>query len=185
MTSYDPSNVDYNGSVFAAFKTKFSTAPYWNGLEFNIQYRDATLRSTDYREMVGAVIDLVGAAVAGDVRVQLIDSIKKIAQLASQDVRSQVKDTLAQNTTLSIHNGRLYVFFLYGTVEMTARRSKYTVLDQAMRVVRGYGVLDFDFCRRHAESILRYDRKSVEDWENDGAAHKEPENTSPGWPDDL
>jgi hypothetical protein len=185
MTGFDPSNVDYNSSVFAAFKTKFSTSPYWNGIEFNIQYRDATLRARSYREMVDAVFDLIRVGTSPDVRTGIIDSIKRIAELASRNVRTQVKDTLAQNTSLSINNGKLYVFFLYGTVEMTARQTKYTVLDQQMRVVRGYGVLDFDFCKRHAESLLRYDKKSLEDWENDGAAHNVPENTSEGWPDDA
>src|SRR5690242_15752369 len=30
MTGFDPSNVDYDSSVFATFKTKFAAAPYWN-----------------------------------------------------------------------------------------------------------------------------------------------------------
>lgn len=185
MTGFDPSNVDYNSSVFAAFKTKFSTAPYWNGIEFNIQYRDATLHAHDYRAMVNAVIDLISVGATANVITGVISSIRKIAQLASQQVRTDVKDTLAQNTTLCIHNGKLYVFFLYGTITMNARQGKYTVLDQAMRVVRGYGVLDFDFCKRHAENILRYDKKSLEEWEGMAAAHDQPENTSDGWPPDV
>jgi hypothetical protein len=185
MTGFDPSNVDYNSSVFAGFKTKFSTSPFWNGLEFNIAYRDATLRVTDYRQLVDAIIDLVEVGISGVVRAGIISNIRKIAQLASLNVRTQRKDTLAQNSTFGITNGRLYVFFLYGTVEMTARQGKYTVIDQAMRIVRGYGVLDFDFCKRHADSILRYDSKSVEEWEGQAAANSQPENQSGGWPPDA
>jgi hypothetical protein len=184
MTGFDPSNVDYDGSVFSAFKTKFSTSPYWNGLEFNIQYRDATLRVRDYSEMVGAVIDLVRVGVSGDIRAGLIESIKKIAELASRNVRTQVKDTLAQNSTLTVYQGKLYVFFLYGTVSMTARQGKYTVIDQAMRVVRGYGVLDFDFCKRHADRIHAYEFKNLDDWDHMGAADPVPPNDNDSWPPD-
>jgi len=184
MTNFDPSNVDFDSAAFAAFKTKFATSPFWNGLEFNILYRDATLRLTDYRQAVDAVIDLLTVGIRGDIVSGILHNIRQIAQLASRNVRQQQKQTIFQNGSLCITNGRLYVFFLYTSVQMTARGGKYTVIDQSTRIVRGYGVLDFGFCHRHASSILSYDKQSVSAWEGGAAANDQPENTSPGWPPD-
>lgn len=182
MTNFDPSNVDFNSAVFSAYKTKFSTCPYWNGLEFNILYRDATLRIRDYREAVNAVIDLLTVGISANIVQSIVDNIKQIAQLASRNVRQQQKQTIFQNGSLCITNGKLYVFFLYNAVEMTASQGKYTVIDQSCRIVRGYGVLDFDFCKRHASSILTYDGQSVDAWEGQAAANGQPPNSSDGWP---
>lgn len=182
MTGFDPSNVDFSSPAFAAFKTKFATCPFWNGLEFNILYRDATLRITDYRQAVDAIIDLLSVGISPNIVSAIISNIKQIASLASRNVRQQQKQTIFQNGSLCVTNGKLYVFFLYNAVNMTARGGKYSVIDQSCRIVRGYGVLDFDFCKRHASSILRYDGKSVEAWEGSAAANDQPENTSPGWP---
>jgi len=184
MTNFDPSNVDFDAASFTAFKTKFSTCPYWNGLEFNILYRDATLRIRDYRQAVDAVIDLLTVGINPNIVQSIINNIKQIAQLASRNVRQQQKQTMFQNGSLCITNGKLYVFFLYNAVQMTAQQGKYTVIDQNSRIVRGYGVLDFDFCKRHASSILGYDKQSVDAWEGGAAANSQPENTSGGWPPD-
>jgi hypothetical protein len=182
MTGFDPSNVDFNSAAFSAFRTKFSTSPFWNGLEFNILYRDAALRIRDYRQAVDAIIDLLSVGISTNIVRSIISNIRQIAQLASRNVRTQQKQTIFQNGSLCVTNGKLYVFFLYTNVEMTARQGKYTVIDQTSRIVRGYGVLDFDFCIRHANSILRYDKKAVDDWEGDAEANDQPPNESEGWP---
>ena len=182
MTNFDPSNVDFSSTAFSAFKTKFATCPFWNGLEFNILYRDVTARITDYSQAVDAVIDLLAVGISPNIVSSIIGNIKQIAQLASRNVRTQQKQTIFQNGSLCITNGRLYVFFLYNAVQMTARQGKYTIIDQNCRIVRAYGVLDFDFCIRHADSILRYDGQSVDAWEGGAAANSQPENQSPGWP---
>jgi hypothetical protein len=182
MTGFDPSNVDFSSSAFSAFKTKFSSCPFWNGLEFNILYRDVTLRIRDYSQAVGAIIDLLNVGINPDIRSSIISNIKQIAQLASKNVKQEQKQTMFQNGSLCITHSKCYVFFLYNAVSMTAKQGKYTVIDQNCRIVRGYGVLDFDFCKRHASSILSYDNQSVDAWEGSASANHEPENTSDGWP---
>lgn len=183
MTGFDPSNVAYDSAVYAAFRNKFSTCPFWNGLEFNITYRDVKLYETNYRMAVQAVDDLINAGTTPEVRTRILASLKQCATLADSGSSSQVKQTLFENSTICITAGRLYVFVLYGYVQLSKRTArKYVVLDEDLRVVRGYGVLDLDFCKRHASSILAYDGKSVDDWEHGTASDPLPENPSPGWP---
>lgn len=182
MAKFDPSNTEYSSAQFATFRTKFSECPYWNGIEFNILTREAKLKIKSYKAAVDAIFDLLDVGITVKVKNSILGNIKQIAQLASENVEKEQKQSLFQNGSLCVADGRLYIFFLYNFVKMKASKGKYSVIDQDCLIVRGYGVLDFDFCKRHADSILKYDVQNLADWENEPAGNHEKENESEGWP---
>jgi hypothetical protein len=185
MTGFNPGDEIFNQSAFSAFRSKFASCPFWNGLDFNITTREGRLRVRDYRAIVNAIIDLVAVAVSPDKRAEIISGVKKVAELAAQKGSQAQKQTSCQNGVLHISGGKLYVFFLYNNLSMERRQGKFHVsIDQDFKVVRAYGVLDFDFCKRHASSIKAWDRRAVDDWVGDAGASDVPENTSEGWPPD-
>ncbi|MFJ7334423.1 hypothetical protein ACIQUU_14380 [Streptomyces sp. NPDC101116] len=243
MTSYDPSNVDYNGSVFAAFKTKFSTAPYWNGLEFNIQHDGSSLpplgqdlhifgnwpavASTLHRRLYyTSGLDPASGLYSGDlfakfrylfstspfwnihfnivtreVKVKnssfrpVVEAIRaycesaEIAPAAGREIASNLgyglhlalhqgemaqKRTLLQNSMIAITDGMLHVTLVYAMLEMKRPQQGqgYRVLAQDTQLVIGDGVLDYAFCKRHANSILAYDSTDIGDWKAMAAANR-------------
>jgi hypothetical protein len=185
MTGFNPGDEVFNQDRFSAFRSKFASCPFWNGLDFNITTREGKLRIRDYRAAVNAIIDLVSVAVDASKRDEILSGIKKVAELASQKGSQAQKQTSFQNGLLHISRGRLYVFFLYNNVRMERRQGKFHVaIEQDFKVVRAYGVLDFDFCKRHASDIKAWDKRAVDDWVGDSAASHVPENTSEGWPPD-
>jgi hypothetical protein len=57
----------------------------------------------------------------------------------------------------------------------------YEQLQQSLKIYRGYGVLDFDKCKRHADRLLEWDGQDVDEWEKEAASYPKPPNDSPAW----
>lgn len=180
LVGFDPSNTDFSSPVYTALKTKFSTAPFWNGLVFDIDHREATLRIRDFRQAVNAVIDLLAVLPRGSVD-EIIGRIRQAATLAARATRESVNDKIFHLNNVNVVNGKLYCSFLYGDVTMKRTTGKYEAVDQTIKVVRAYGVLNFDFCKRHADRIVEYDLELVDSWEGKAAGNQEQENDSSGW----
>ena len=180
MVGFDPSNTDYSSPVYSALKTKFSTAPFWNGLVFDIDHRESEIRVRDFRDAVNSVIDLLAVLPRGSVN-DIVGRIRQAATLAARVTKENQKDKIFHLNNMNVVSGRLYVSFLYGDVEMKRTSGKYDALDQKLKVVRAYGLLNTDFCKRHAESIIAFDKVLVDDWTDAAAGNKETSNDSPGW----
>jgi len=182
LAGFNPGTDNYDDPSFQAFKGKFATNPFWNGIEFNIQTRESTLRVRDYSGVVNAIIDLVNVGISGDSQQAIINGVKQIAQRLSHTGSGTDKESLAQNSSIIVSNGKIYSLFLYGTIQLTNEQGKWSVRrEQTIRVARGYGVLNFGFCGRHADRILSYEGKLLNEWDGMGNADSEPPSTSPGW----
>jgi len=110
-----------------------------------------------------------------------------VAQLASKPTtRMPQKHSMFQNATLAIAGGVLHVAMMYAVVAMAMddEKGRYVANDQSIKILAYHGVLNFDFCKRHASNILSYTRKSVDAWKDMAAANHEPENKGDGWPKD-
>lgn len=194
IAAFDPSVSDFNEASFAKLQRSFATSPYWNG-DFLVTSREVPLHDRDYRAAVEAVDALCqGAGVSRDISQLIVKNIRRIAQLAStpdgqaSDLDgSSRKQTLFHNATLAITSGALRVLFMSAVVplQMDRSRDRFRVEDQDIQINLARGVLNFDFCKRHARRILGYGKVSVETWESMAAANHEPESAGEGWPEAL
>ncbi|MFB2976444.1 hypothetical protein [Microseira sp. BLCC-F43] len=182
-TGFNPANVDAQTNEFRDFLNMFASCPYWNGLDFGIQYRDVNIYAQDYRDAVNAVQDMLGGFMTQTARDQLINSIRQVSENAARSGGREQKNSLFNNGVISGNNKGLYVFVIYSFVRMVqVQQGKHNVLQQELRVVAAHGLLNTDFCNRNAANIIRYDRSNIDEWERGGGANNFPPNNSPGWP---
>jgi hypothetical protein len=182
LSGYNPASEDYSSSTFQAFKQKFATCPFWNGIYFEIRHREATVRVRDYHDIVGSIIDLVTFVASGDLRQAVIGSVKQIAEKLARTGNQNIKDSLGQNGSILVDNGKIYSACIFGTIELSQTEGKWSVTrEQKLNIYRGYGVLNFGFCQRHADRIASYEKKIIDDWDNMGNADSSAQNPSPGW----
>jgi hypothetical protein len=185
ISNFDPSVVEYSATSFANLRHSFSTSPFWNS-QFGVASQDVAIRDQNYRPVVQAINDFCQSIeIAPDIGQLIVENVKQIAQLASKPNELPQKQSMFQNATIAITAETLYVMFSYAVVpmEMDQQKGRYWVNNQNIQMVFGHGVLDFDFCKRHASNILSYDSQSVEAWKGMAAANNEP--TCEGWPRDA
>lgn len=177
LSGYNPSSTEYSGGLFARLRNSFSTSPFWN-IQFSIVAHEVAVSHSSYRPVVEAIQNFCQRVeIAPKIGEQITGNFGQILSLALKQNEMLQKQTLLQNATIAITKGVLHVAFIYTIVamEMLPEAREYRVSDQSTQLVLGHGVLDYDFCRRHANSILAFDRVSINDWKDMAAANREPE----------
>jgi hypothetical protein len=183
ITGFDPSSTIYSGSSFASLRYSFSTSPFWN-TQFSISTADVIVRHSDYGHVATAVNNFCRkVGLAAEISEQILKNAGQIAHCAATQDGPQQKRSLLQNGTIAAWEGLLHVALIYATVSMEMRPAgrTYRVLNQQIQMVFGHGVLDFDFCKRRASSILQYDHVNLDDWKTVAAANSEPDDACGGW----
>jgi len=184
MTHLDVTTEDMDPATFAAFKTKWASCPFWNGLDLTFTQSKFTLNEVDYRPAVRAIIGLITSVVTGSSLPDFILNVRQVAEMASKRGQATEKKSTFSNGSVTTFRGGLHAWFCYCHINMERRATKYHVsLNQEYKVVVGRGLLDFDFCKRHADRILAFEPKIIDDWVEEPAANQEPPNESDGWID--
>ncbi|WP_428936448.1 hypothetical protein [Streptomyces sp. ACT015] len=177
---FDPSSTSFNRCQWVAFENQFQTMPFLT--DITSQSRDTSISSLSLLPAVSTVTQLVGGLVAPDTLADIINSIKKIGQLAVQNEGLQEKDTNMQLGVLTVVDGDLRLGLLRTTVRMEYRTGKgYQQLNQQITVSSLIGSLDFGMCVRNAEALLAWDGQDVNGWVNGTSSSAYPPNTSPAW----
>jgi hypothetical protein len=177
ISGYDPSTTEYSEDLFARLRNSFSTSPFWN-IQFSIVMQEVTVGHSSYRPAVEAIRDSCRRIeIAPEICEQITGNFGQILSLALKPDWVPQKRTLLQNATIAITKGVLHLALIYAIVgiEITSEAPEYRVSDQSIQLVFGQGVLDYDFCKRHANRILAYDHVSISDWKVMAAANLESE----------
>lgn len=180
LANFDPTAKDHDNAIWQAYATKFGTIPFW--LQTTKQDRTVNISSLSLEAAVNAVDDLVrGIATASTFDV-VMQSIKKIAQLALENKSSEQKNNFQQQGILSVKASQLYSGYLRTRVVMKYKSGKgYEQITQSISVQQFYGVLDLAKCKRNASTILGWDQTDVENWENNTSSAPFSQNESPAW----
>ncbi|MER7970173.1 MULTISPECIES: hypothetical protein [unclassified Streptomyces] len=180
VSGFDPGGTTFDLKAWNDFLTKFATIPLC--LQYVYDYREANISSLSLKSAVDAVDDLLKSFMSPENYLGVVESIKKVGQLALSTERQTEKNSNQQIGCLSVHASRLYLGVVRTTVSMEHKKGKgYEQLTQTLQVYRGYGVLDFDKCKRSADKLLGWDGKDVDDWANDTASASQQPNQSPAW----
>ncbi|WHT22968.1 hypothetical protein N8J89_18425 [Crossiella sp. CA-258035] len=162
------------------FEFQFKTIPFLKGVTSDS--RSASISSLSLRLAISVVTELVGGLVTSDTLTGIINSIKKIGQLAVENEGLQEKNTNVHQGVLTVVNGDLRLGRLRTTVQMKYETGKgYQQLNQQITVSRLFGSLDYDMCIRNAETLLKWERQNVDDWANDTSSSPYRPNESPAW----
>jgi hypothetical protein len=154
--------------------------PFW--LQTLKQDRTVRISSLSLGAAVNAVNDLVKDIATESTYQMVIDSIKKIAQLALENKSSEQKNNFQQQGIVSVKSSQLYAGYLRTTVAMTYKKGKgYEQMTQDITVQLFYGVIDLYKCRRCAPTIRDWDRTDVDEWVNNTSSAPFPPNDSPAW----
>ncbi|EGX58608.1 hypothetical protein SZN_16937 [Streptomyces zinciresistens K42] len=179
---FDQSSTLFDLIRWIIFELQFETMPFL--AQVTDDSRDEYISSLSLSPAISAVTDLVGGLVTPDTLTGIINSVRKIGQLAVQNEGQQEKDSNVQQGILAVVDGDLRLGLLRTTVQMEYRTGKgYQQLNQQITVSRLFGSLDFDMCIRHAETLLEWDGRDVDDWVNGASSSPYPPNTSPAWDD--
>ncbi|MEV7551871.1 hypothetical protein AB0N89_19790 [Amycolatopsis sp. NPDC089917] len=180
LSKFNPGSATFDPVAWNNFLQKFSTIPFF--LTYTFDNRYASISKISLEKGVSAVSDLVENIMTPENFQGIVTTIKKIATLALENEGQKQKNSNQQVGVLSRHHSSLYLGAVRTDVQMEYKSGKgYEQLRQDINVYRGYGVLDFDKCKRNAETLLKWDGQDVDDWEKDTASAAKPPNGSPAW----
>jgi hypothetical protein len=180
LSNFNPGSPNFDPVAWNNFITKFSTIPFY--LTYVVDYRQASISSLSLEQGVNAVSDLIQNIMTPDNFNGIVTSIKKMGTLALQNKGQTEKNNNQQVGVLSRHASQLYLGAVRTEVSMTYKSGKgYEQLQQNISVYRGYGVLDFDKCKRNANTLLAWDGQDVNQWAGGTASASLPPNQSPAW----
>jgi hypothetical protein len=180
VSGFNPGSAKFDPGAWENFLTKFSTIPLF--LRYTSDHREASISKVSLEKAVDAVADLVQNIMTPEDFQGIVTTMKKIGTLALENAGQKQKNSNQQVGVLSRHNKNLYLGAVRTVVEMEYKSGKgYEQLQQTLTIYRGYGVLDFDKCIRHARTLLEWDRDDVPEWEQKTASARKPPNESPAW----
>ncbi|MEU5690810.1 hypothetical protein [Actinosynnema sp. NPDC020468] len=181
----DSAGFDQTSTVFDVFQwilfeIQFASMPFL--YDITEDSRDVSISSLSLSPAVRAVTDLVGGLVTEDALTGIVDSIKKIGQLAVENPGQPEKNSNVQQGVLTVADGNVRLGLLRTAVRMEYRSGKgYQQLNQEISVSRLFGNLDYGMCLRNADILLEWDGQDVDDWVNGTSSSPFPANTSPAW----
>jgi hypothetical protein len=177
---FDQSSTLFDLIRWIIFELQFRTMPFLTNITGDS--RSVSISSLSLSPAISAVTDLVGGLVTSDALTGVINSLKKIGQLAVENKGQQEKNSNVQQGVLTVVNGDLRLGRLRTTVQMEYKTGKgYQQLNQQITVSRLFGSLDYDMCIRNAETLLKWDGQDVDGWVNGASSSPYPPNTSPAW----
>jgi hypothetical protein len=180
LSNFNPGSPNFDPVAWNNFLQKFSTIPFF--LTYTYDNRNASISSLSLERGVDAVSDLIQNIMTPENFQGIVTSIKKMATLALETEGQSEKNNNQQVGVLSRHASQLYLGAVRTEVAMEYNKSgKYEQLQQTLNIYRGYGVLDFDKCKRNSDKLLAWDGQTVDDWENATASAPKSPNDSPAW----
>ncbi|WHT22971.1 hypothetical protein N8J89_18440 [Crossiella sp. CA-258035] len=180
LSGFNPGSEKFDPVAWEKFLNKFATIPFF--LKYTLDYRDAAISKTSLKKAVDAVADLLENIMTKEDFKGIVETMKKIGQLALENEGRKQSNSNQQVGALSRHNGHLYLGAVRTRVEMEYKKSKgHEQLNQGLSVYRGYGDLDFDMCKSQSSKLKTWQRKNVEEWEKDGSSNGKKPNDSPAW----
>lgn len=181
----DSARFDQLSTVFdlyrwIVFGNQFTTMPFL--VDVTGDSRSVSISSLSLAPAISAVTELVGGLVTPDTLTGIVNSIKKIGQLAVENKGLREKNSNVHQGVLTVVNGDLRLGRLQTTVQMEYKTGKgYQQLNQRLTVSRFFGRLDYGLCLRNSEILLAWDRQDVHDWAKGTSSSPYPPNTSPAW----
>ncbi|WP_275290972.1 hypothetical protein [Amycolatopsis sp. La24] len=181
----DSARFDQSSTIFDLFRwivfgNQFTTMPFLTGITGDS--RSVSISSLSLSPVISAVTQLVGGLVTLDTLTGIVNSIKKIGQLAVENKGLQEKNSNVHQGVLTVVNGNLRLGRLQTTVQMEYKTGKgYQQLNQHLTVSRLFGNLDYGLCIRNAEILLAWDRQEVDEWVKGASSSPYPPNDSPAW----
>nr|WP_202508135.1 hypothetical protein [Amycolatopsis rubida] len=177
---FDESSTVFDLVRWIVFGNQFTTMPFLTGITGDS--RSVSISSLSLSPAISAVTELVGGLVTPDTLTGIVNSIKKIGQLAVENRGLREKNSNVHQGVLTVVNGDLRLGRLQTTVQMEYRTGKgYQQLNQHLTVSRLFGTLDYGLCVRNAEILLAWDRQDVDDWVKGASSSPYPPNDSPAW----
>ncbi|NEO30924.1 MAG: hypothetical protein F6K36_10935 [Symploca sp. SIO3C6] len=179
-SGFNPADPNFDMNAWLAYADKFGTNPFF--LNIQNQFRRNEISSTSLSGAIDAVEDMLHSFVTENTFDAIVTSIKKIAQLAVENESQTQKDNYQQQGVISTLESKMYGGYFRTSVEMTYKSGKgYEQLTQTVEVLKIQGTLDFDKCKRHADTIREWDREGIGDWGVNTSSNPFPPNDSPAW----
>ncbi|WP_116198750.1 hypothetical protein [Amycolatopsis circi] len=177
---FNQSSTAFDLFRWIVFGTQFTTMPFLSGITGDS--RSVSISSLSLSPAISAVTQLVGELVTPDTLAGIVNSLKKIGQLAVENKGLREKNSNVHQGVLTAVNGNLRLGRLQTAVQMEYRTGKgYQQLNQQITVSRLFGTLDYAMCIRNAEILLAWDRQDLHDWLKGASSSPYPPNHSPAW----
>jgi len=180
LSGFEPTVTDFDEIIWQNYAYKFSTMPFL--LSKTTQRREISISSLSLSEIIDAIEDMILAVATENTFNAIIDSIKKMFQVAIESEGSEEKTFYTQQGIISGKSSLLYVGYLRATVEMTYKSGEaYESLTQKIIIDNFSGSLDFEKCKRDSRTLLSWDGSDINEWmQNTSSANSLP-NNSPAW----
>ena len=180
LSSFQPTNKVFDEFIWQNYAYKFSTMPFL--LSKTTQRREVNISSLSLSKAVDAIEDIILTIATQNTYKAVQTSFKKIAQLALDNKTLAQKDNFQQQGVLSVKSSLLYVGYFRTSVEMVYKEGKgYEQLTQKIMIDSFYGSLDFEKCKREANTLLSWDGSDVDEWATNTSSQPFAPNTSPAW----
>lgn len=180
LANFDPTATSYDPVAWEGYLYKLATAPFWLDLAQN--NREVKISSLSLDKTIDAISDLITTVATDATFDSVVTSIKKIATVALNNQGQSQKDNFQQQGLISVKNSVMTVANLRTSVQMQYKSGKgYEQLTQEINIQRWYGTLDYEKCKRSAETILSWDKTDVDEWASNSNSVSNVPNDSPAW----
>ncbi|MGY1937711.1 hypothetical protein [Nocardia gipuzkoensis] len=183
ISGFNPASPDFDPTAWNNYLYKLSTMPFFLSYQSRNRVVAQAISALSLKNGLYAATDLVASIVTPQNLNDIVTTIKKMGELAVENKTQEQKNNNQQVGLLSRHGGNLYLGAVRTAVVMKYKESKrgYEQLTQDLTYYCGYGVLDFDKCKRIASTLLDWGRCDVSGWVNGTASASMPPNNSPAW----
>lgn len=180
LAGFDPVSTVFDEWRWCDYAYKFVSLPFWSST--SVQKQEISISSLSLNQAVNAISNMLSVIASQNTINEVITSVQKIATLAMENKGATQKNNFQQQGVISIKSGNMTMGYFRASVAMTYKSGKgYQQLTQNIGVHQFYGFLDFDKCKRNANTILQWDSMSVSDWAKDTSSANKPPNNSPSW----
>ncbi|GBE75436.1 hypothetical protein myaer87_26630 [Microcystis aeruginosa NIES-87] len=177
---FDPMTANFDAAAWAVYDHQLKSAPFW--VNTNTKSRDVKITEISLQPLIDAIGNLIQAYVTPLGWLDIQTTVKKLGELATSNVGQEQKDTYEQSGLITVSASTLYVCNTRTQVSFTKREGKgYHQLAQTLTIETFVGTLDFDKCKRSAETLKKWDQTDIDQWETQTASYSKPPNTSPAW----
>ncbi|MEV4237010.1 hypothetical protein ACIBJI_10805 [Nocardia sp. NPDC050408] len=180
LSGFNPESTAFDPVAWNNYIYKFSAMPAFSG--YRNDTRSTFISPLSLGKVVDAVEDLAQSFMTPENFNAVMETIKKIGQLALENQGEAEKQSFQQVGLLSRNRGNLYLGVVRTEVTMMYKAGKgYEQLQQDLSICCRYGVLDFDNCIRNASTLLQWDPVDMTEWEGGTASASYSPNQCPAW----
>lgn len=165
-TGFDPFTAIQDDAKFKSFLSLWGTSPFWTVLDNPpIQQADVSFSYLDSLQIISTQSTLLDGIVSLAGYAPVVQNLGQIVKFATQGKVSERLNSRWAQLIISVKNReiRVAVFYTRANLQWNDEAGQYQPApDQSLTVVEASRTLRFDYCNRHASTVVGFKKLTFE-----------------------